>query len=147
MECLTAQNLSDFKTLLNTVPSLINTLSDTTQHFTILAVLNDPSSGYAKGLLDSDVTTHFNALSRQIINGSVAGNDLSQGSVYHSLLSSDNVIVTEVEARRGRADTVSIRVKMSSLHVYDHIASISFYLRPGFRRRSASVEQGRVRRY
>ena len=110
VECLNAQNISDFKTLLNTVPSLINTLSDTTQHFTILAVLNDSSSGYVAGLLASDVTTRFNALSRQIINDSVAGNDLSQGSVYHSLLSSDKVIVTEVEARgRGRrADTVSI---------------------------------------
>lgn len=109
VDCLGAQNLSDFKALLDTLPSLTSLLSNTAYHYTILAVANSPSIDSAvNSLLASDVSTRTKALSRQIMNGTVASKYLTHGRVYPSLLSSDNVHVTAVYARRS-ADQVSIR--------------------------------------
>lgn len=108
MECLSAQNLSSFKALLDTLPSLTSLLSNTTNHYTILAVVNSPSiDSTVNSLLASDDSTRFKSLSRQIINGTVASKYLSHGRVYPSFLSSDNIHVTEVYARG--SDQVSIR--------------------------------------
>ncbi|KAL5459891.1 hypothetical protein EMCRGX_G033279 [Ephydatia muelleri] len=100
VECLSAQNLSSFKALLDTLPSLTSLLSNTTNHYTILAVVNSPSiDSTVNSLLASDDSTRFKSLSRQIINGTVASKYLSHGRVYPSFLSSDNIHVTEVYAR------------------------------------------------
>ena len=108
MDCLSAQNLSSFKALLDTLPSLTSLLSNTTNHYTILAVVNSPSiDSTVNSLLASDDSTRFKSLSRQIINGTVASKYLSHGRVYPSFLSSDNIHVTEVYARG--SDQVSIR--------------------------------------
>ena len=109
VDCLSAQNLSDFKALIDTLPSLSGLLSDTTNRYTILAVVNSSSIDSAVDSLHaSDDSTRFKALSRHIINGTVASKYLSHGRVYPSLLSSDNIHVTEVYARRS-ADQVSMR--------------------------------------